>query len=308
MADPILHIKDSYYFEVPRALWRADYDSLDEVPKFLRDAHPHESLEAFNDAMDGKILIPQPFGELKNLYEGKSGFLISKFMIIEVVVALGLVLLFAYIARRMKGGGLPKGRVWNLFESMLVYIKEDVAHAAIGHGYEKFVPLLWTLFFFIMTMNLFGLLPWVGTATGAFGVTLTLGAFVFIYGMIEGSKQLGPVGYWKNYLPPMELPAIMFPVKIMVWVIEVGGTIIKHGVLGLRLLANMMAGHLILFSLLGLIVMAAAASDFTWGSVTVLAVLGSTAFLVLELGFCMVQAFVFTFLSALFLGAATHHH
>jgi F-type H+-transporting ATPase subunit a len=126
--------------------------------------------------------------------------------------------------------------------------------------------------------------------------------------MIEGSKQLGVVGYWTNYVPPMELPAVMSPIKLMVWVIEVGGTIIKHGVLGLRLLANMAAGHLILFSLLGLIVATAAASTFTWGSVTFMAVLGSVIFCVLELAFCLVQAFVFTFLSALFLGAATHHH
>ncbi len=69
MASPILHIKDSYYFEVPKFMWRHGYTSVDQVPDYLREGHPDATPEEFNEALDGKILIPQPFGTLKNLYE-----------------------------------------------------------------------------------------------------------------------------------------------------------------------------------------------------------------------------------------------
>ncbi len=86
MADPILHIKDAYFFEVPKFLWRPTYRSLQEVPAFLKTAHPEATLDDYNHDLAGKIIIPQPFGTLKNLFEADSGFCISKVMIIEVVL------------------------------------------------------------------------------------------------------------------------------------------------------------------------------------------------------------------------------
>ena len=100
MASAILHIKDAYYFDVPKTWWRPDYTSVDQVPEFLRQRHPDASLDEFNEALAGKILIPQPFGTLKNLYEKESGFAISKFMILEVFVALVMVALFVSLAAR----------------------------------------------------------------------------------------------------------------------------------------------------------------------------------------------------------------
>src|SRR5437867_889060 len=118
--DPILHIKDSIYFEVPRALWRP-YPSKDDVPAWLRNAHPHASLEDFNRELAGKYIIPQPFGTPKNLYEKQSGFLITKFMVVEAAVAILLIAVFCAIAKRIRSGHIPRGRFWNLFESILVY-------------------------------------------------------------------------------------------------------------------------------------------------------------------------------------------
>src|SRR6267378_1550784 len=92
MADPILHIKDSYYFDVPKALWR--YQSLNSIPAFLREAHPHATLQEFKHELDGKIIIPQPVGTLRNLYTRESGFCISRFMILELVAVAVLVVVF----------------------------------------------------------------------------------------------------------------------------------------------------------------------------------------------------------------------
>src|SRR5687768_12745371 len=111
MADVVSHVKDSYYFEVPKFLWRPKYLSLEDVPEFLTEAHPEASVGDFEEAMSGKVLIPQPFGAtLKNLYEKESGFALSKFMVMELIAALLLVMIFIPLARRVRPGDTPKGR------------------------------------------------------------------------------------------------------------------------------------------------------------------------------------------------------
>jgi len=309
MADPILHIKDGFYFEVPKALWRRDYQSLEEVPDYLVEAHPEATLEDFNHELSGKILIPQPFGTPANLHDTASGFCISKFMIIEVVVAILMILIFSKLAKLIASGERPKGVFWNLFETFLFFIRDQIAKPAIGdHDADKFVPLLWTLFFFILFCNLFGLLPWAGSPTGSFAVTLSLALVTFLAGLIMGSKKFGVVGYWLNQVPSMDLPWWLFPIKIVIFFIEILGLFIKHCVLGIRLLANMVAGHLVLLAVLGMIAAAAAAPMMQWSLVASISVIGSTLFSVLELGVAFLQAYIFTFLSALFIGAAIHHH
>jgi F-type H+-transporting ATPase subunit a len=311
MADPILHIKDGYYFEVPKALWR--YRSIDDVPQFIRQAHPHASPDDFKHELDGKIIIPQPFGRLKNLHTRESGFCISKFMILELVAAGFLLVMFTRLAKKMRSGIAPRGRFWNLFESILVFIRDEVARPAIGaHDGDKFVPLLWTFFFFILTCNLFGMVPWTGSPTASFSVTLSLAAVTFLTGIGCGVIKLGPLGFFLNMAPHIDVPwwgkVLLLPVTVGIFVIELLGTCIKHGVLGIRLLANMVAGHVVLLAILGLIVDAASSSTFTWSIVAVISVLSSTALSCLELFVAFLQAYVFTFLSALFIGMATHHH
>ena len=309
MADPILHIKDSYYFEVPKMLWRHNYHSLEEVPAFLREAHPDAPLDQFNTDLHGKILIPQPFGKLKNLYTPGEGFCISKFMILELLVAAIVFVIFTRLARKMKADGpAPKGRFRNMFEAFVLFIRDDVARPAIGHGADKFLPVLLTMFFFILGCNLFGLVPWMGTATAAFGTTCALAFVTFMTGFVAGTKKFGVIGFWTNMVPGMELPWYMAPIKVAIFGIEVLGTLIKHLVLAIRLLANMVAGHLVLLAVLGLIISAAKDSTATWSTVATISVLGSICFSILELGVAFLQAYVFTFLSALFIGAATHHH
>ncbi|MCH7686571.1 MAG: F0F1 ATP synthase subunit A [Planctomycetes bacterium] len=301
MADPVLHIKDAYFFEVPRVLWKHHYESLDDVPKFLTKAHPHESVKAFNHALNGKILIPQPFGTRKNLFEKESGFCISKFMVLEFLVAVILIAVFTRFSKHIAEDGVPKGKWFNLLETLLLFVRDQIVRPAIGHGADRYVPLMWTFFFFILGCNLFGLIPWAGAATGAFGTTIALACIVLCTTVGSGLKTFGPKWLWTGFVPTMDLPWIMWPLKLMIFVIEVLGLFIKHAVLGVRLLANMVAGHLVLLGILSM------ALGFL-SMATIISVVGATLFSGLELFFAVLQAYIFTFLAALFIGSAVHHH
>jgi F-type H+-transporting ATPase subunit a len=191
-----------------------------------------------------------------------------------------------------------------------------VAVPAIGkHDADRFTPLLWTMFMFVLGCNLCGMLPWVGAPTGAFGVTVGLALVTFATGVAFGMRRFGPIGFFKNQIPSMDLPLIMAVfIKPMLLVIELIGLCIKHAVLAIRLLANMVAGHLVLLGIMGLAFGATAAAsfgphpDWTWWLTAVISVIGATMFSCLELFVAFLQAYIITFLSALFIGAAIHHH
>jgi len=323
-ANPIYHLKDCYFFEVPKALWRQGYQTLDDVPEFLRVGHPDISdVQTFNQSMDGKILIPQPFAQLESLYAVKagSGFGISKYMVLELLVAAVMLALFSWIASRLRSGAAPKGRLLNLFESMLVFVRDTIArpaiddphphadaHGRIQHGGDTFVPLLWTLFFFILGCNLLGMVPWAGSPTASFSVTLALAGVAFGSVVLAGMRKFGVLGFFTHQVPSMDLPLYLSPLKVLIFLIEIGGLLIKHVILAVRLLANMVAGHLVLLGIMGLITTAATASTGMWATVTGISVVSATLFSVLELFVAFLQAYIFTFLSALFIGASVQHH
>jgi len=229
-------------------------------------------------------------------------------MVLEVVAALFICTVFIRLANRVSKGDRPQGRLWNLFESMLVFIRNDVARPAIGsHDADKFVPFLWTMFFFVLTCNLLGLVPWAGSATGALATTGALALITFAAVVGSGMMKLGPIHFWTAQVPHMDLPLpLAILLKPMIFVIEVVGMLIKHFILAMRLLANMMAGHLVLAVLVGFI--AATAGHMAWYGVAPASVLGATALSLLELFVAFLQAYIFTFLSALFIGMAVHPH
>ncbi|MEX0711745.1 MAG: F0F1 ATP synthase subunit A [Pirellulales bacterium] len=276
------HVQDAYYFEVPRFL-----------------------------ASDGKVLIPQIFGARLEMTEHgyeAHGFGLSKFMVLEVVAALLLVLLFIPLARRMAGGPAPRGRLWNLFEGILLYLRDEVARPAIGkHDADKFLPFLWTLFFFVLTCNLLGMLPWSGSPTGALATTGALAAVAFLVTITAGMSKLGPVRFWTAQVPHMDLPLVLaVPLIPMMFAIEVAGLCIKHVILAVRLLANMFAGHVVLVVIVSFI--AQTAGSVLWYGVVPASIFGATALSLLEILVAFLQAYIFTFLSALFIGMAVHPH
>jgi len=346
-ANPIYHLKDSYFFEVPKGMWRRDWKTLEEVPSEYRAWNPEvHDVREFNEGLSGKIIIPQPFGTLESLYTAKSGFCISKYMILELVVAAVMLLMFSWLAKRIASGAPAKGRFANMLEAMLLFVRDQIARPAIddphahdhaddhghGHGHDHghghaaahhahaapahagdaYVPFLWTLFFFILGCNLLGLVPWAGSPTAHIMVTLALAITTFLVGIFGGFRSLGPIGYLKNYIPAIDMPGYLFPLKILIqallFVIEIISLLIKHLILAIRLLANMVAGHLVLLGIMGLIPLAAGLSFGTWSTVTGISVVGSTLFSVLELFVAFLQAYLFTFLSALFIGSSVHSH
>jgi F-type H+-transporting ATPase subunit a len=293
-----------------REEWREAKAKSEDVAAYKQHVKewPAEKIQEYNRSLDGKILIPQPFAKLKNNYEKESGFAISKFMILETIVALVLIVVFRGLAHRVREGRPAKGRLWNLFEAFLLFIRDQIARPAIGHhDAERFVPLLWTIFMFVLFCNLLGMLPWIGAPTSSLSVTWGLALVIFATVVVAGSIRFGVLGFWKNQVPHMGLPLVLaIPIVPMLFAIEVLGLLIKHAVLGVRLLANMVAGHLVLLAIMGLAV--AAAGSSTWGLTATISVVGSALFSLLELFVAFLQAYVFTFLSALFIGAAVHHH
>lgn len=272
-----------------------------------------EKIQSYNQALDGKVLIPQPFGTLRNAYEAESGLCISRYMIIEVVVALLLFFAFRWLARSMKTDNAPKGKAWNFLEGFVQVVRDKVVVPAMGeHDADRFMPFLWTMFFFILGCNLMGMIPWVGSPTAAFGTTAALAILVFLVGLYFGVKAFGVVGYLKNVCPDLGLPwYIAFWVVPLLWTIEFASLFIKHAVLAVRLLMNMGAGHLVLLGILGIgvsVQTAMSLSTGAWMGVAGLSVLGTTILSILELFVAFLQAYVFTFLAALFIGSAIHHH
>lgn len=232
---------------------------------------------------------------------------ITKYMVLELVAA-GLILaIFVPIAKRAKDGDPPKGVFWNLFEVLLTFIRDQVAKPCIGHDYDKFVPFLWTLFLFVLFNNLLGMFPFMGSPTASISVTAALAiiAFVAIHG--AAVAEMGVAHYLKSYVPHVHVPFGMGYFLIpMIVVIEAIGHFIKAFVLAVRLFANMFAGHTVLAMILLFIVMSREAPIFISAPITIGSVLGVTALSLLELFVAFLQAYIFVFLTSLFIGSTLH--
>lgn len=274
------HVQDAKFFEVPRFLgthW--------QLPKF-GGTEPLLTISGY-PVITGQV---------------------TKFMVLELLGAVLLVLVFGWLAQRVATGAKPSGRVWNLLESFVLFIRDEVARPAIGkHDADRFMPFLLTLFFFILILNLFGMIPFMGSATGALAVTAVFALVTFAVVVGSGMKKMGVVGFLKAQVPHMDLPPWMAAVLVPgIWLIDIFGLLVKHGVLCVRLFANMFAGHLVLAVFAGFI-------GVVWGTYLIWGVApvvwaASLALSLLELFVAFLQAYVFTFLAALFIGSAQHAH
>jgi len=269
---------------------------------------------------DGHIKLPQPFKLEKPLIEMHTGnalidntilpleFKFTKYMAIELVAAIIIAALFIGLGQALKGGAIPRGKLRNMLEAILFYFRDTVVRPAIGgHEADKYVPFLWTVFLFILACNLFGMIPWLGSPTASLAVTGAMAFIIFVTVIGSSIKKLGTAGFVKSFVPHMDLPpAIKIPMTFLMFPIEVLGLLIKHSVLAVRLLANMMGGHVVLAVLVAFI--SASATSAWWYAVAPTSVLGATALSMLELLVAFLQAYIFTFLAALFIGTALHPH
>jgi F-type H+-transporting ATPase subunit a len=276
------HVQDATYFEVPAFL-------------------------------GGKWQIPQlPFASEEGMFSigGLSvfRFQLTKFMLLELLAAVLVFVAFVWLARRATTGVVPKGRRWNILEVFVLFVRDEIAKPAIGsHDANRFLPFLLTLFFLILALNLVGMIPMLGSVTSAISVTAAFALLTFVVVVGSGMKKMGVVGFLKAQSPHMDLPAALKVVIVPgIWLIEVFGLFIKHFVLAVRLFANMFAGHLVLAAFVALIG-AVSTTYLVWG-VAPVAVVAGIAISVLELFVAFLQAYVFTFLAALFIGSAQHAH
>jgi F-type H+-transporting ATPase subunit a len=202
----------------------------------------------------------------------------------------------------------PRG-ILNFFESFYVYLRDDVALANIGHGGESFVPYVVTLFFFILYGNLLGLIPFGASATGNISVTAALAIVSLIVVEVAGFRALGPKGYMGTiFYIPKGIPMVMKVVMLIIMTpVELIGKVAKPFALAVRLFANMTAGHFVLLSLLGLIIVYGGVS-----ATGLVAVTGSLALglfvMFLEIFVAFLQAYIFTALTAVFIGLIRHAH
>ncbi|HYO45937.1 MAG TPA: F0F1 ATP synthase subunit A [Gemmatimonadota bacterium] len=247
---------------------------------------------------DAPYLDVPPFGEihLPEIHLFGLDLSITKYTVYMWIAAALLLLLFLPMARRR--GRVHKG-LYNAFEAMIVYVRDEIVYTNLGREEGRpYVPFIATLFFFILFMNLLGLVPYGGTPTGNLAVTGALALFSMAAIEISGVVANGPVRYAKSLVPegvPMFLAPIMIPIEII-------GHFAKPFALTVRLFANMTAGHVVILSMLGLIFLLE-----KWAIVPVS--IGFALFIfLLEILIAFIQAYIFAVLTAVFIQLSRHPH
>lgn len=268
--------------------------------------------------------------------DGYFEFYITNQMAMTAVAGFVTVVVFWLLAQRLKptndGPLVPNDRGWftKLFETMCVFIRDEVARPNLGHLTDKYIYYLWTVFFFILFANVLGLVPlgpllqvatgneafshWGGTATSTLSLNLILAGASFVAIIGIGIREAGLGGFISHFNPvgwnhPFPGKLMMIPIGLMVFVLEWMGLLIKCAVLAMRLFGTMMAGHLVIAVFISLIEMAAGVSNGLGYTVGGAVWLGGTVLTLLELFICFLQAFIFTFLTVLFISSgAVHEH
>ena len=221
---------------------------------------------------------------------------ITKHAVMMWVASLVALLLMGWIGRRAR---LLPGKGQAAVEMIVVFVRDEIAIKNMGEeDGRRWTPYLLTTFVFVFFCNILGMLPYAASATGNISVTGAMAGVTLFLIHGTGMARHGLVGHWKNYLPS-GLPGWMFPITMLLFVIEVMGTVFKSFALCMRLFANMIAGHMIILSFLGLI--------FVIGIVFMPISVGLSLFIsFLELLVIPLQAYIFTMLTALFIGMSLH--
>lgn len=234
-------------------------------------------------------------------------FSITKNVMAVFVSAALMLLIFLSVAKAYarRPGQAPRG-LQNFIEPIVLFVRDDVAKANIGPKYERFMPYLLTVFFFILINNLMGLIPifpFGANVTGSISVTFALAMITFIITLLNGNRH-----YWGHILA---MPGVPKPVLLILTPVEILGVFLRPAILMIRLFANITAGHIIVLSFFALIfIFGELNAGLGWG-VSVFSLLFTVFMSMLELLVAFIQAFVFTFLSAMYFGAAIeepHHH
>lgn len=291
--------------------------------------------EAHSDAFNFAETIAHHLSDAPLWQLSLAGYDISitkRVMMLFIVSGLLLLVLIPAARRIAKNPYKKPSRFQGMVESLVNFVRHDVGHASMGHHGKSYEPFLLTLFFFILLCNLLGLIPsfgdiyvfigqavgfiapstghvdslhlsmpeklWPGlTATGDIGVTAALAGIAFIAIILSGFAYQGP--YFIRNIVPKGIPLILWPIM---WPIELLGLFTKPFALAIRLLANMTAGHMIILVLLGFIF------QFQSYAVAPVSVAGAIVIYLLEIFIAFLQAYIFVFLTALFISQVQHRH
>lgn len=265
--------------------------------------HGHDIYKRYK-LEDGKI---HPVNEAGNIDESVKAYDLSLTRnVVQMLLALTIfVFIMLGVAKKYRSGvgrtQAPTG-LQNAIETVVVFLRDDVAKPNLGHKYQKYMPYLLTVFFFILINNIFGLIPGSANVTGNIAFTLVLGVISFFVIVFSSNKH-----FWGHIFNPPGVPGFVKPILILV---EFLGVFIKPFALIIRLFANMVAGHIIIICLISLIFIFAQLSPAVgWGASPV--AIGFTIFIyMIEILVAFLQAYIFTTLTAVFIGLAQEepHH
>ncbi len=236
----------------------------------------------------------------------------TKHVVMMLIAAALLCIIMIWPAQTTHGRGRARDRaprgLANMLEALVIFIRDEVAMANIGHGGEKYVPYVLSLFFFVLFCNLLGLLPWMATPTGNISVTATLALLSLIIIEVSGFRSLGPKGYARTifYAPEGMNPVASALMLVIMTPVELLGKLAKPFALAIRLFANMNAGHFVILALIGL----AVASKPIWVAVVpwLAPIIMAVAIMMLELFVAVLQAYIFAMLTSVFIGLIRHAH
>jgi F-type H+-transporting ATPase subunit a len=250
-----------------------------------------------------------------------------KFMIFVTACAVIVAAAMIWLGRKMKDGEPPTGKLWNMVESLLFFVRDKIAIPGIGeHDARQYVPYLATVFLFIFLMNLLGMIPFLGSPTASVAVTGALAVVSFFVVHTAGILQMGVGKYLKTFIPHIDIEGgpvmkgLGAAITVGMAVLEYATAFIRAIVLAVRLFANMLAGHTVLFMLLFFIAMVSdpdykveavaqlpeGAQTAIWAGTSIFSVVLVSALSLLELFIAGLQAFIFTFLTAVYIGLAKH--
>lgn len=283
---------------------------------FHHGEHPHEGYMILTKHnIESMGLDPKKF-KSEDIYavgaDGKPDTTVSVFdfsltrNVVQMILALTVfVVLMLRIAKRYKSGvgvtSAPKGSQ-SLIEPVITFVRDEVAKPNLGHKYEKYLPYLLTVFFFILINNIFGLIPGSANVTGNIAFTAVLGLISFVVILFSSNSH-----YWGHIFNP---PGVPLGVKFILVPVEFLSVFIKPFALIIRLFANMVAGHIIIICLISLIFIFGQLNPVAgWGASPLS--IGFTVFIYLiEVLVAFLQAFIFTMLTAVFVGQAFEgeHH
>jgi F-type H+-transporting ATPase subunit a len=280
--------------------------------RFHNESHSYQGFQLVQEGpRKGKIIFTGDNTSIGQEGPAVYDFSITKTVLGILMSSVILIIIFVSVANRYKRNPnrAPKG-LQSLLEPIILFIRDDIAKSSIGEKkYEKFMPFLLTVFFFIFFNNLFGLVPFFpggANVTGNITVTLVMAVFTFVITTINGNKH-----YWIDIINTPGVPWwLKIPVPLMP-IVEIIGIITKPFVLMVRLFANITAGHIIVLGFVSLIFIFGAINATLGYGVSVVSIAFMIFMNLLELLVAFIQAYVFTLLSALYFGLATiepEHH